>query len=263
MSIEDALGSSGIDRLDAEILLAEVLRQTRTWLITHATDTIDQKQHTQFQELVERRKQHEPIAYIVGRKEFYGRTFTVNQSTLIPRPATEQLVEIACEMLHTGMRDAVISIDTGIVAWSHSLQPKTPSIVVDVGTGSGCIAVSLACEEPRMQIIATDVDTNALRIAKENAQVHGVSKQITFLQGDALEPLASCTEPFLLVSNPPYIPSREELMPDVARYEPAQALFGGTYGTDIIEEIMTQAKNHPFCVGWVLECRDDQIRKLA
>jgi len=135
--------------------------------------------------------------YITGEKEFYGRTFSVDPRVLVPRPATESLVDVALAWLHEPT-DTVVPIDAGIVAMSCILRHEPTSAVVDVGTGSGAIAVTLALEMPDLTVIATDVSRGALDVAERNAERHGVRDRIAFLHGPCLEPLRDFRNSFLL-----------------------------------------------------------------
>lgn len=251
MNIEEALKLATIDRLDAEVLLAHLLKKDRTWLMAHREELVP---GDEWNLLLEQRLQGKPIAYIIGSKEFYGRPFYVNEHVLIPRPATEGLIDFAKGLLQNGSSNER-DLDTDIIGIATMFDDVSDvSLIVDIGTGSGCIAVTLALET-RYNILATDISERAIEVAKINAQNHNVSHRIEFRTGNLLEPIADVTEPFILVSNPPYIPSSEELMPDVADFEPHTALFGGEDGSDLVGEIVSQAKTHPSCRGVVMECR--------
>jgi release factor glutamine methyltransferase len=219
-----ALAGCDTPRLDAEVLLAHSLGRERTWLYLHLSDLLDENQVKQFEELLHRREQRKPVAYIVGHKEFFGLEFQVNPHVLIPRPETELLVE-------TAIRWSIVNNQLSIINGKFT--------IVDVGTGSGCIAVVLAKHLPAASIIAIDASPEALRLARLNAERHAA--QVTFLSGDLLEGL---TEPVdLIVSNPPYV-SRSELaaaMPEVSKYEPHLALDGGEDGLDVIRRLLPQA----------------------
>jgi len=206
---------------------------------------------------VKRRETHEPIAYITGQKEFYGRPFHVDRNVLIPRPSTESLID-AVKAYLDDPKDSMEEIDTEIIVYSKKLQSQKPVILADIGTGSGCIAITLALEYPDQHIIATDISEDALKMAKVNAKHHHMTKRVTFKKGSGLEPLSDVKEPFLLISNPPYIPANQLLMNDVQDFEPHMALFAGEKGTDVLEILLDQAKKHKHCVGVVIECRTDQ-----
>ncbi len=174
--------------------------------------------------LVERRVAHEPVAYIVGEREFYGRSFRVTPAVLIPRPETEGVVEAALEILG-----------------SAALSTRTdPPRVLDVGTGSGCLAVTIALEAPAASVEATDISADALTIARENAVRLGAAASVT-LRKVALTGGSSGFD--VIVSNPPYVPLRDRptLSPDVRDHEPAVALFGGEDGLDVIRVLLPEA----------------------
>lgn len=258
MKIIDLFENSPIARLDLEVMLACLLKQDRTWLIAHQDYDFAGKQQKKIEQWILRRKKGEPVAYIVQEKEFYGRPFFVSDNVLIPRPATEGLIDQVLSFLENP-KDEVRVIDSGIVCFSRVLSPgKSPDLVVDVGTGSGCIAVTLALERPNLILIATDDDSKVFSAARKNARRFGVSNRITFKEGNLLDPVKNSTENFLLVANLPYVPDDAPISPDV-KHEPEQAVFGGKNGTDILKELLKQAKNNPFCNGFCIECRADQI----
>lgn len=258
MTVRDALRDSGLDPADAQILLAAALGRDRSWILAHEGDDIDADAAARFAAFAERRRTGEPVAYILGEKEFYGRMFRVTRSTLIPRPATELLCEQVLRSLNGETIERIREIDTDIVAWSEQKNMPDVRTAIDVGTGSGCIAITLACERPDLRIIATDISEEALAVARENAVRHGVADRIAFRQGSGLDPLADLTEPFLLVSNPPYIPAGTPLERDVEAFEPASALFAGGRGTDVLCPLVDAARSHPFCRGFIVECRVEQ-----
>lgn len=259
MTVGEALSSASIAQTDAELLLSHVLHQPRTWILAHADAVLKEEDAKTFIEFCKRRGNHEPFAHITGRKEFFGRVFTVNASTLIPRPATEILIEQTGLILRGEPCERIREADIGIVIYTDIFRHGVkPVMVVDVGTGSGCIAVTLACEHPSLNVIATDISTEALLVAQQNAAMHSVSDRVIFRKGDTLEPVMDLAEPFLLVSNPPYIPDGTALEKDVAVYEPHSALFAGPDGKAVIDKLITQAKAHSSCVGFVIECRTEQ-----
>lgn len=259
MTIEDAL-SSGIGRGDSEILLAALLHTNRTWVLAHPEHTLNAEEEQAMRAAFARRKSGEPVAYITGRKEFYGRDFLVTPDVLIPRPSTERLAEIAIRMLRDHDVPPVTPIDARIVAWADVWgELRDVRTIADVGTGSGCIAVTLAHELPMLRVIATDISEAALVVAKENAQRLGAEHRVHFVRGAGLEPLRTIAEPFLIISNPPYIPENTDVPADVGSFEPGEALFAGPEGTDVIEDIVRGAKNHPNCIGFVMECREEQV----
>lgn len=212
-------------RRDTETLLLHVLLQASpeanlAWLIAHDADPIESDRASAFCNLIERRLAGEPIQYITGEAEFYGLPFHVSRDVLIPRPETELLVEKAL-----------------------SLAPlfRTPRIL-DVGTGSGAIAIALAHEWPDATVTAIDLSASALEVARRNAEHIGFADRIRFLQGDLLAPVAG--EQFdLIVSNPPYVSERDcaTLDVEVRNYEPAQALFAGEDGLAIYRHLIPEA----------------------
>lgn len=263
MTIEEALRESGLESIDAELLAALACNRDRTWIIAHGGDALDPKCFALFQQLCLQRKSGEPVAHMIGQKEFFGRMFRVTPATLIPRPATENLVQITLDALDGKKIDELQYIDTEIVAWSHITSDISDvKLIVDIGTGSGCIAVTLACERPGLHIIATDISALALNVARDNAVKHGVGDRITFKQGDGLSAALPIKESYIIVSNPPYIPQSTTLERDVADYEPASALLAGEEGTDVINPLVEQAMRHPLCKGFIVECREEQTRPL-
>jgi release factor glutamine methyltransferase len=241
----DRLTTAGCDtpRLDAEVLLAHVLGQDRTWLYAHPQVSLDEDQLNRFAALLYRREQREPVAYLIGSKEFYGLEFAVNPHVLIPRPETELLVETALRILDFALR---ASGGFPILDGKSKIENPRPSDgqskIVDVGTGSGCIAIALAKHFPKACVVAMDVSPEALSLAGQNARCHGVADRITFLLGDLLQPL---TEPVdLIVSNPPYVshPELAVAMPEVSRYEPRLALDGGEDGLEVIRRLLPQVR---------------------
>lgn len=207
-------------RMDADTLLMHVLQRDKAWLLAHGDDEISASDCERVAGLVERRYRGEPIQYITGECEFYGLPFKVTPDVLIPRPETEHLVE------------RVIAL---------SLRFARPRMV-DIGTGSGAIAVALAHQLPVAAIAATDLSEAALAVARENAALNGVGERIRFVQGDLLAPLED--EPFeIVVSNPPYVPNTDRALiaVEVREFEPALALFAGEDGLDIYRRLIPAA----------------------
>ena len=205
-------------RRDAELLLMYTLKRSRTLLITHYDELLANDLSLSYAELLERRRKGEPIQYITGETEFYGLPFLVTPDVLIPRPETEHLVEKVIEMA------------------SNFVAPR----IVDVGTGSGAIAVALAHRLPHASITATDISSRALALAEENAKRNGVA--VRFLLGDLLAPVEG--ERFeIIVSNPPYVAmaDRDSLDVEVREYEPALALFAGEDGLEIYHRLIPAA----------------------
>jgi len=232
---EQALVQSGLDspRLDAEVLLAYALRITRAQLHARRQGHLSSAELASYRQLIERRARHEPVAYIVGHKEFYGLDLFVDNRALIPRPETELLVEKAIEI---------------------SKQPAGSKqlLVADVGTGSGAIAVSLAVHLPQVLrlssgqalVYATDAFPRALEVAACNCRRHGAEDGVHLLQGHLLEPLPEPVD--LIAANLPYVSEAElsQLPPEISRYEPREALNGGPDGLDHIRRLLAQAGGH-------------------
>ena len=216
-----------IGLLEAEILLAHVLKRDRAWLIAHAEMTIRTTELKRFRLLISRRKKHEPIAYILGEKEFYGLPFRVNPSVLIPRPESELLVDL--------VRNARAS------------SSQRTNLIWEVGTGSGAIALALGNHLQTTDILATDISKKALVVAKQNAKRLGITN-VTFGHGDLLDKttarLLQKLQPdnLIIVANLPYLPQadKKKLMPDVIKYEPASALFAGKDGAALIQKLLQQ-----------------------
>jgi release factor glutamine methyltransferase len=208
-------------RLDAEVLLAHTLQRSRVYLYTHYDQPLQEAEAAQFGAYVRRRRAQEPVAYIVGKREFYGRDFDVSPAVLIPRPETEHIVEQA-------------------LAFCQAQPQPTPWRIADVGTGSGILAITLALELPESSVVGLDVSAAALAQARHNSAAHGLSSSLQLLHSDLLEAVAAQTFD-LVVSNPPYIKTTEVLPESVQRYEPAQALFAGSTGMQVIDRLCQQA----------------------
>lgn len=261
MRIDSALRSVNIEPLDAEVLMSALIGTTRAELLTRGERMLSEKESGVWREWTERRERGEPVAMILGRKEFYGRDFVVSRHTLIPRPATEGLIDAALAFVDTGT-PAEREIDDGIVALCVAVnEGNAARHIVDVGTGSGCIAVTLALLLPHMSIIATDISMPALRVAQENARRWNVSDRVTCVHGNVLAPISELREPFIIVANPPYIPEGTALARDLS-YEPHDALFSGEDGMAMTSRLVREARSHPYCRGMALECRADQASKV-
>jgi len=214
--------------LDASLLLAEALHLNREGLITRGETTLTPNARKKFMEFLERRIGGECVAYILGKKEFRGLEFFVNESVLVPRPDTELLVEAVLKTCVNAAGDV-----------------KDTKRVLDLCTGSGAIAVSLKNEMPDIEVWAADISAEALETAKANARRHHMDESIHFYQGHLFEALPPGLTFHAIVSNPPYIPSDEiaKLSPEVQR-EPRLALDGGKDGLEIIREIITHAPGY-------------------
>jgi release factor glutamine methyltransferase len=227
--------------LAAELLLMHALGRDRTWLYSHPKVLLEPIEAENYFALVERRAAGEPTQYLTGKQEFWGLEFEVNSSVLIPRPETEHVVEVALQRLRA----------SGVVDVLDSGAAKTALRVVDVGTGSGCIAVALARELPHAEIFATDVSEAAVEVARRNTARHGVSGRIHFVNCDLLAAFIDGADRKsresrgfdLIVSNPPYV-SRDNagtLAREVLEHEPHAALFGGQSGSEIYARLIEQA----------------------
>jgi len=220
----------GVDaRYEAELLLLHALQRDRAWLFAHGADPADEVLQAAYATLVARRAAGEPIAYITGSRGFWTLDLQVTPATLIPRPETERLVELALERLPADM----------------------PLQVADLGTGSGAIALAIASERPQARVLATDASEAALAVAQANARAHALDN-VAFVQGDWFAPLAG--QRFdLIASNPPYIEASDaHLSLGDLRFEPASALASGADGLDDIRRIVGQAPAHLIAGGWLL-----------
>jgi len=208
-------------RLEAELLLAHVTGWPRTDVLAHPERGVAADQESAFHELVGRRAAAEPIAYLLGAREFYGREFCVDRRALIPRPETELLVEL------------------GIASVGRWRAVGVEPTVVELGTGCGAVAISLAAVADS-QVIATDISADALALARENAFHHAVGTRVRFVRTDLLAGLRGPLH--VVLGNLPYIPRGRDLPSDVKDYEPHVALFGGERGTELIERLFREAR---------------------
>lgn len=209
--------TSTTPRLDAELILAHLLAWPRARLIAERDQHVDETLATHFTELIARRATGEPVAYLIGYKEFYGLDFSVDQRVLVPRPETELLVELALAL---------------------AAKRDQPLRLADIGTGSGAIAVALAVHLPSAQLDAVDISPAALAVARNNIDRHGLNERIRLLQGDLLTPLVGRYD--LIVSNPPYT-ILADVAANVFAHEPHLALAGGSDGADLYRRIFAQA----------------------
>ena len=228
-------------RLDSEILLSETLQQKREEVLTNLNQKISKKNIFKYKRFIKRRAESEPIAYIIKKKEFWSKNFFVNKNTLIPRPETELIVERLIKIIK-----------------------KKGILILDVGTGSGCILISLMSELKCSKGIGIDISSKAINVAKKNRDKHGMQKKLLFLQ-------KSITSEFnqkfdLVVSNPPYIKTNEfkNLSADIQNYEPKIALDGGNDGLDLIKKVIYKTKNILKLNGMLaLEIGNEQIDKVS
>ena len=230
ISVGAALGearASGVDRLDAQLLLAEVLARPRSWLLAHSDDALTADQAGRFRALVARRANGEPVAYLLGEKEFHGLRLRVNREVLVPRPDTETLVD-----------------------WALALQafaPPAPAIL-DMGTGSGAIALAIAHAWPAARVCAVDASPAALAVARANGERLGLP--VEWLQSDWWSALAGRRFD-IVVGNPPYIAARDPHLAAL-RHEPAMALTPGGDGLAALRDVVSGAPGHLAAGGWLL-----------
>lgn len=219
-------------RLDAQILLGHALGCDRIHIYTRFDEPVAEDRRAKLRDLVRRRADGCPVAYLVGQKEFYKLAFDVTPAVLIPRPATESLVMRALEVM----------------------KPLAVPRVLDVGTGSGCIAVSLAKQHAAATVVAVDVSAEALAVARGNAERHGLAGRISFHTGDLYAGLGSDTTFDVIVANPPYIPTAalESLSVQVRGHEPRVALDGGPDGFAVFERLVAGAAERLAPGGWLL-----------
>ena len=230
---------------EAETLLARVLGCRRLEIYLHGERPLRPDQLALLRAQAQRLQDAEPLQYVLGEVEFFGRVFACDARALIPRPETELLVEAALGFSQVWKR----------------LQPR----VADLGTGTGCIAITLALAQPRAKIFAVDISTDALALARENAMLHGVAANIEFVQADLLAPFGSGGLE-LIVSNPPYVPTEEwERLPRHIRdFEPRNALDAGPDGLDVLRRLVAQAADKLAPGGALaLEIGEDQGRRVA
>lgn len=241
--------SANLAMLDAEVLARQVLGWDRARFLVDRNEKATSVFLLKYEPLVARRERREPVSYILGTREFWGLPFEVGPDVLIPRPETEFIVE---EALALAGRDS---------------RP----VIVDVGTGSGCIAVSLAREIPGARIIATDVSKYALAVARRNAIRHEVAERITFVETSFLDGIEDTID--IIVSNPPYVPAvaQPALTPEVRDYEPAVAVFGGDDGLEGLRSVVEGAAKRLRPGGWLVmefgcgqdDCVTDLVKGIS
>jgi release factor glutamine methyltransferase len=245
-----ALVSAGVEAaeaaLDAELLARDVLGWDRAALLTRRNEPVPPDFDRNYEARLARRARREPVAYILGHQEFWGLDFEITRDVLIPRPETELIVEEALR---------------------SSSERGPHRHIIDVGTGSGCLAVTLAVEFPSAEVVATDLSAPALEIARRNAARHGVAGRLTFLNADLFDGVDVTAD--LIVSNPPYVAAtdRAGLPPEVGEYEPAAALIGGDDGLSVIRRLVASAprrlaRNGSLIVEFGFG-QDAQVRAIA
>lgn len=211
-------------REDVELLIASVLRCNRGFLYAYPEKRLSLRQRWIFRKWLAKRGRHYPLQYLRGSQEFYGREFLVRPEVFIPRPETELLLEVALDLLR--------------------LRSEGSLLAVDVGTGSGCIAVTLACEESRVKVVAIDKSPGALQVAQRNAETHQCQNRVDFCEGAGLQPVKSHRQRYhIIISNPPYVSSLAKGLVDlsVSQYEPEAAVFSGKSGHEAYLELFEQS----------------------
>jgi release factor glutamine methyltransferase len=220
-------------RLDTLVLLEDTIKRDRAWILAHPEHSLQGSTLQKLEEQIARRAKHEPLAYIRGKSEFYGREFMVTADTLQPRAETETMIDLLSK---------IPDLRSGV--------PEKKTIIIDVGTGSGCLAITAALEvgrwrldagKAKIQVYATDISAKALKIAEQNAK--NLKANVTFLHGNLLQPLSEIrdlkSEIFVLLANLPYVPTNYPVN-KAATHEPAIALFGGDDGLDLYREMFKQ-----------------------
>jgi release factor glutamine methyltransferase len=230
VTVRRAIVQAGLAPIDAQVLLAFVLRRDRAWLAAHATDVLAPADAEAFARLARRRRDGEPVAYLTGWREFWGLSLTVDPAVLIPRPETETLVECVLSKLPQG-RDVR---------------------VLDLGTGTGAIALALAHERPRARIVATDTSESALSVARDNARRLAMAS-IEFIRGSWFDAVPAGERYDVIASNPPYVAAGDiHLGEGDVRFEPAGALVSGTDGLDALRAIIGSAPSYLPTGGWLV-----------
>jgi release factor glutamine methyltransferase len=244
--LKDALNSAvdhltaahvGSPRLNAELLLMFTLGCDRAYLYAHPDRALRSEEQTRYQDAIAQRARGMPAQYITGHQEFWGMDFIVSTAVLIPRPETEHVIESVLSK----------AVDRG-----RASSPSAAIRIVDVGTGSGCIALALARELPNTEIHATDISAAALETARANATRHQLERQIHFHHGDLLTGLAGSFH--FVVSNPPYVGESEEdqVQLEVRKFEPRNAVFAGPTGLEVIDRLIPQAQAALKPDGWLV-----------
>lgn len=251
-----------LDRVDRDALLGAATGLTRAQLLARPERTVPREALGRLADWADRRRRGEPVAYLLGRREFWGLELTVTPDVLIPRPDTELLVEVALGLLDGGSRPdgralALRTPDRTPSGGSHGEPPR----LLELGTGSGAVAIALARERPALDVTATDLSERALAVARGNAARHRA--EVTFLHGDWFDAVTGAFE--LIVSNPPYVRADDVHLRDLAS-EPRHALVAGADGLDAIRRIAVGAGGHLAAGGWLaLEHGWDQgpaVRRL-
>jgi release factor glutamine methyltransferase len=221
------------ERREAGSLLMHILDRDRTYILAHAEDPLSDEQVEKFSESLDARAQGRPLQYITGHQEFFGLEFEVTSDVLIPRPETELLIEAALSVV----------------------SPNETPFICDVGTGSGCIVITLLYKIPRARGIALDISEAALAVAERNANRHGVHERLSFVASDCFANLGPAFDPFdLIVSNPPYVAERAVagLQREVRDFEPRVALTAGESGLSVIRRLLVEGRDHLKSGGFLI-----------
>ena len=248
-------------RLNAELLLMFTLSCDRAYLFAHPERSLSIEEESSYEAALAERVRGVPAQYITGHQEFWGMDLIVTPAVLIPRPETEHLIEIVLEIQTSGVRPQIAD-----QTYPEVRGPRSKPRIVDVGTGSGCIALALAKELPHAEIHATDISRDALEVARANAARHQLQRRIHFHQADLLEGVKR--EFDFVASNPPYVGDSEEdqVQLEVRKFEPRNAVFAGPKGTEVIARLIPQAGKLLRPGGWlIMEISGtiaEEVRKL-
>ncbi len=230
MEVRAVLSGSGLPKLEARLLLSHTLQRDHAWLIAHDRDMLDSDALAQFDALATRRKQGEPVAYLLGEREFFGRPFRCSPAALIPRPETEHLVEHVLTLV----------------------ESSSTATILDLGTGTGCIAITLALERRNAQITALDVSLDALELAQKNG-ANLQADNVEYIQSNWFSAVTTDAKFDLIVSNPPYIvPGDPHLSQGDLRFEPAIALADAIDGLESYHQLARGATTHLKAGGWLV-----------
>jgi release factor glutamine methyltransferase len=231
----------GSPRMNAELLLMFTLARDRAYLFAHPERELTPEEQSRYEETITRRADGVPAQYITGHQEFWGMDFIVSPAVLIPRPETEHVIE------------TVLQLNKERINGGRASSPGSAATIVDVGTGSGCIALALAKELHEAEIHATDISSAALEVAKANAARHQLDNRVHFHRADLLQDFGPATFDFV-VSNPPYVGDSEadHVQLEVRKFEPRNAVFAGSTGREVIERLIPQAHATLKSGGWLI-----------
>ncbi len=264
-------------QLEAELLLSHTLRKPREYILAHGEERLTKSRVTRYELCVMKRLQGMPLAYITGRKEFYGLDFCVNKHVLVPRPETELMVEEA-------LKHIAWNTKYGTRSTKHGTRNMEHGTIIDVGTGSGCIIITLAkilnlkSKILNLKFLATDISSSALTVARKNAKLHGVNNNIRFLRGNLFEPilknpkhLKNHKNPIIVLANLPYLTPKQIKNSPTIEYEPKLALSAGPDGLKYYRELFKQIKNLWLSVSYpwlsvlaeIDPSQTEKIKKLA